>query len=130
MVGDLLWVSGGGFCTFQVKDEFTSELWRWEGEKSDDGIWHYSFSYTIQLFIMTPVSPVLPLLTPFKSLISVLEDNTLPRLDFSSSPATATNLMNTLLKCELKCQTRFPPAAHPAELKLPKIPHNLAVDES
>lgn len=44
----------GVVCTFRVRNEFTDGRRR-EDRKSDNGVWHYIFSYTIQLFIMMPV---------------------------------------------------------------------------
>lgn len=44
----------GVVCTFWVRNEFTGGRRR-KGRKSDNGIWHYIFSYAIQLFIMMPV---------------------------------------------------------------------------
>lgn len=44
----------GVVCTFWVRNEFTDGRGR-KDRKSDNGIWHYIFSYTIQLFIMMPV---------------------------------------------------------------------------
>lgn len=44
----------GVVCTFSVRNEFTGGRGT-KDRKSDNGIWHYIFSYTIQLFIMMPV---------------------------------------------------------------------------